>query len=409
VNHRPSAAPARVSLPFPRLPKYGPAETRAAVGLMESGRLSETSRGPATTGLEDDFAALTETQHALAFNSGTASLHAALHAVGAHDHAGVITSPLTWISAITAAFHAGSFPIFCDLEADSPNLAAATAREAADRSSAVLVTHAFGIPARQADILAAVPLPLVEDCSHAHGALYQGRPVGSWGAAGCFSLQDSKVVSGGEGGVLTTSDHAIYQRALTLGHHPHRLDVELTDPALRLLAETGAGYKYRIHPLAAAIARANLRHLPERMAAAEANLAHLLDVLAAHDAPITVPSLDADSVRGWYGTPLTVTEPVPDPAALYTACTAAGISLRPLYPDWLRSPLLKTPAVLHRFWPHVKHTPYTVPVPDAFPTYYRARRQTLWLKIPQLPALDYMEQVATALAQTLASELTPST
>ncbi|MFH9355052.1 DegT/DnrJ/EryC1/StrS family aminotransferase [Kitasatospora sp. NPDC017646] len=49
-------------------------------------------------------------------------------------------------------------------------------------------------------------LPIVEDCSHAHGALYQGRAVGSWGAAGCFSLQESKAVSGGEGGILTTTD-----------------------------------------------------------------------------------------------------------------------------------------------------------------------------------------------------------
>jgi dTDP-4-amino-4,6-dideoxygalactose transaminase len=96
-------------------------------------------------------------------------------------------------------------------------------------------------------------------------SVYRGRPVGSWGAAGCFSLQESKAVSGGEGGILTTSNAVIYQRAMTLGHHPLRLADELTDPDLLPLTEAAASYKFRMPALAAVIALQQLRSLPEQM------------------------------------------------------------------------------------------------------------------------------------------------
>ena len=179
-----TAAPA-VTLPFPRRPRYGDAEITAVTTLMRSGSLSELARGPASAGLEDAFRDLAGTAHALSFNSGTASLHIALHAIqhaaDTSPDAGVVMSPMTWLSAITAAFHAGSFPVFADLAPGSPNLDPAAAVAAG--SPAVLITHAFGIPARM-DEFTLLPAPVIEDCSHAHGALHHGRPVGSWGRAG---------------------------------------------------------------------------------------------------------------------------------------------------------------------------------------------------------------------------------
>jgi dTDP-4-amino-4,6-dideoxygalactose transaminase/mannose-6-phosphate isomerase-like protein (cupin superfamily) len=397
-----------VTLPFPRTAKYGRAEQDVVQALMVTGRLSETGRGPATTALENAFSALVGVDHSLAFNSGTASLHAALHAVGAHPQAGVATSPLTWISAITAAFHAGSFPVFHDIAPDSLALDPDSITEHVGEQdhSAVLVTHAYGIPAAMDALLtAAGPVPVVEDCSHAHGAAYRGRMVGSWGAAGCFSLQDSKSVSGGEGGILTTSDRAVYERAMTLGHHPHRFAGELRSPDLLGLTDTGAAYKYRIHPLAAGIAHVQLGKLGHRMSMAGLNLATLRQVLADLHAPVAVPELDEGSVRGWYGTPLTVTVDVPDPRVLAEACTAAGVPLRSLYPDWLRAPLLQTPSLAGRFWPHLEHSAYRPPVPEKYPNYYRARNRTLVLKIPTVHAPDYMAQVAAALAHVLAENL----
>ncbi|KJK56024.1 DegT/DnrJ/EryC1/StrS family aminotransferase [Saccharothrix sp. ST-888] len=391
----------KVTLPFPREPKYGRAEKDAVLKLLDDGHLSEINRGPATNALEAAFARLAGTRHALSFNSGTASLHAALHAIGANPEAGVAVSPMTWISAITAVFQAGSYPVFCDIEPDSPNIAATAVAQIADQCSAVLATHTWGIPARMDRLTKATDLPIVEDCSHAHGAVYQGRAVGSWGAAGCFSLQESKSVSGGEGGVLTTSDREIYERALTLGHHPARLAAELTLPGLKPLAATGAAYKYRMPALSAVIARRQLRSLPDRMLAAEQNLSTLRKALEEYDAPVAWPGIGELSVRGWYGTPLTINVRVPDPKTLHEKCRAAGVPLRAQYEDWTQTPLLQRPDLAARYWPRLADSPYQPPTRDELPNYYKALRQMIVLKVPQIPAADYMEQVAEALAVVL--------
>ncbi|BAJ29286.1 MULTISPECIES: DegT/DnrJ/EryC1/StrS family aminotransferase [Kitasatospora] len=394
-----------VTLPFPREPKYGQAEKDAVLKLLDDGHLSEINRGPATNALEAAFARLTGTRHALSFNSGTASLHAALHAVGASPEAGVAVSPMTWVSALTAVFQAGSYPVFCDIEPDSPNIAAATITQAVGACSAVLATHTWGVPARMDQLAAATGLPIVEDCSHAHGALYQGRPVGSWGAAGCFSLQESKAVSGGEGGILTTTDRQVYERALTLGHHPARLAAELTLPDLLPFATTGAAYKYRMPALSAVIARQQLRSLPDRMLAAEQNLATLRKALEEYDVPLAWPEIGELSVRGWYGTPLTINVRVPDPVELSKRFKAAGVPVGSLYEDWTQAPLLQHPDLAARFWPHLAHSPYRPPTREELPNFHKAMRQMIVLKVPQILAPDYMEQVAEALAAVLVRTL----
>ncbi len=390
---------ARMTIPFPANPKYGKAEITAVTRLMRSGSLSEVHRGPAVAALEDAFAAMVGTTRALSFNSGTASLHAALHAAGATPGQGVITSPMTWISAITAAFHAGSFPVFADLAENSPNLDPAAIDPAA--CSAVLVTHAWGIPATM-DKLAGLPVPVIEDCSHAHGAIYQGRPVGSWGTAGCFSLQETKAVSGGEGGILTTSDERVYQRALTIGHHPARLAAELTQPDLLPLAGTGASYKYRMPAVSAVIASEQLRTLDVRMKNSEDNHAHLTQLIADAGLPLAPAHVAAGTIRGWYGTPFTLLQPAAGPTALFTACKAAGLPVRALYPDWLTTPLLQVPALIERYWPHMRGR-WAIPDPRDFPRYQRFREQTIILKIPDVPAPGYITQVAEVLASTVHS------
>ncbi|MYW02316.1 DegT/DnrJ/EryC1/StrS family aminotransferase [Streptomyces sp. SID3343] len=391
--------PRTVTLPFPRRPKYGDAEITAATKLLREGRLSDVGRGPAIAALEDAFAALVDTTHALSFNSGTASLHAALHAVDVTPDQGVVMSPMTWVSAITAAFHAGSFPIFADLDPDSPNLDPAGLDTA--HCSAVLVTHAWGVPAPM-HRFTGFPVPVVEDCSHAHGARHQGRPVGSWGTAGCFSLQETKAVSGGEGGILTTSDRLVYERAMTLGHHPRRLAEELTAPELLPLIEAPASHKFRMPTLAAVIAHEQLNTLPARMRDSDRNLAHLTRLVENAGLPIAPVPIPADAVRGWYGTPFTLTTPVNDPAALHTRLQQARLPIRALYPDWLTTPLLSEAVLVERHWPHMRGR-WTSPRPQDFPNYRRFRRQTVVLKIPDLPAPDYIEQVAAVLATTLRS------
>lgn len=387
--------------PFPRAPRYGASTRDAVTALLDTGRLSETGRGPATTAIENAFAELTDTRYALSLNSGTAALHAALHAAGAGPDRGVAVSPMTWISALTAIFHAGSYPLFHDVEENSPVLSPDVLPDVAGRCGAVLVTHAWGTPAAMEPFLSPDLPPVVEDCSHAHGAIHHGRPVGSWGVAGCFSLQESKAVSGGEGGILTTSDRGIYERAMTLGHHPHRLAAELTDPDLVPLIPSAASYKFRMPALSAVIAREDLRGLAARNLAAQNNWQVLHDLVGRHGLPIAFPELGENSQRGWYGTPLILQSEIDRPDDLQAACVQAGIPVRAQYPDWLASPLLQSTELLTRFWPHVAHTDYRPASRADLPHYDRLRRQLLVLKIPDVPAPDYMEQVGHALAAVL--------
>jgi dTDP-4-amino-4,6-dideoxygalactose transaminase len=392
-----------VALPYPRDAKYTAADGAAVAQVLAERHLSDIARGRWIAELEDAFAALTASSHALSFNSGTASLHAAVHAAGATPERGVLVSPMTWISALTAVFQAGSYPVFADIAPDRPTLApAALTAAAVEQCAAALVTHAWGIPARMDELAAANTLPLIEDCSHAHGAIYAGRPVGSWGVAGCFSLQESKSVSGGEGGVLTTSDREIYERAMSLGHHPVRLTVELTLPGLTELAATGAAYKYRMPVLSAAIALQQLRALPARMDAAEANLALLREVLDAHGTGLRWPDPGERSVRGWYGTAAYLPSAPPSSAVLRQKLSDAGVPLRSMYEDWIPTPLLQDPNLAARFWPHLRHSAYRPPDPDQLPNYRDARERMLVLKIPNTPAADYTEQVGHAIAAVLA-------
>ncbi|MGH3923468.1 MAG: DegT/DnrJ/EryC1/StrS family aminotransferase, partial [Pseudonocardiaceae bacterium] len=195
----------------------------------------------------------------------------------------------------------------------------------------------------------------------------------------------------------------VYERALTLGHHPHRLGAELTDPDVTAFAGSGASYKFRIPALSAVIAREQLRGLPARNANAEANWRTLHEIITCSKLPIQFPRIAPGSVRGWYGTPLVVTDTIQDPAALFAKCTARGIPLRALYPDWLASPLLQRPDLLARFWPNITSTAYRPPDPESLTAYQQLRRQMLIVKIPDLPAPDYMEQVGNALAAVLAT------
>lgn len=92
---------------------------------------------------------------------------------------------------------------------------------------------------------------------------------------------------------------------------------------------------------------------------------------------------------------------MPDPAELGRRFKAAGVPVRSLYEDWTQAPLFQHPELAARFWPHLAHSPYRPPTQDELPNYYRALRQTVVLKVPQIPATDYMEQIAEALATVL--------
>jgi len=206
------------------------------------------------------------TRYALAHCNGTAALHAAVFAAGVRQGDEVITPSYTWHASISPILHCMGTPIFCDVDARTFCADPADIRrKVTDRTKAIIVTHVFGNPAKMDEIMVLAGehnLIVIEDASHAHGATFGGRQVGSMGHIGCFSMQASKAVSAIEGGVATTNDTDLYERMLILGHYG-RVAYNLVTDKYRPLHNIGLGVKYRANPLALAMAEVQLARLPE--------------------------------------------------------------------------------------------------------------------------------------------------
>lgn len=203
-------------------------------------------------------------RYALSTNNGTAAIHSAMHAIGLAPGDEIITPSYTYWATSLAARLCGAIPIFADVQPDSANIDPADiARKITPRTKAIIVTHLWGMPCEMAEIVSLAHrynLKVIEDASHAHGAEYHGRKIGTWGDAGCFSMQASKLLPSIEGGFLLTNDSDLYAKACALGHYTR----VPADHDWANLNSTGLGYKYRIHPCATALARVRLRKLDEQ-------------------------------------------------------------------------------------------------------------------------------------------------
>ena len=257
-------------------------EVKAAVNaLMDQG--VTTIGGP--TGVigefEAAFAAMTGSRHALSMNSGTATLHSAYFAVGVGPGDEVLCPAYTWHASATPIIHCAATPVFCDIRPESLTIDPDDVeRRITERTKALCVVHVFGNVCdmdRLCDIAERHQLALIEDASHAHGALWKGKPVGSFGAVGCFSMQGSKAVSGGESGVAVTDDPEILDRMILLGHfgRPRQGVLEVVNT----IGDMSLGTKYRPHPWAIAMAHVGLKRLPELNAKRTAAYEHLNDEL----------------------------------------------------------------------------------------------------------------------------------
>jgi dTDP-4-amino-4,6-dideoxygalactose transaminase len=254
--------------------------------------------------LEDDLAAFHGVRHALLTSSGTAALHSMYAACGIRAGDEVIVPAYTFFATVTPLFHLGAVPVLADCDADGGLDPEDVAHRITDRTVAIVVTHMWGTPAQSQRLRTLADthgLLLLEDGSHAHGASAGGRKIGTFGHAAAFSLNGPKPLSAGEGGFLLTDDDKTYRRALVHGHYNKRCrnEIPLDDP-LHKFAVTGQGLKFRIHPLAAAVAAQQLPQLEAWLDARQACARHMSDVLD-NVAGITPPRFADDIRPSWYG------------------------------------------------------------------------------------------------------------
>ncbi len=267
-----------------RLPAAGEREIEAVVELMKKGEISVS---PVVDAFEEEFAEYIGTTYGLASNSGTSALHEALVGAGVSPGKEVIVPSYTFGPGAAVILAAHGVPVFCDVDRDTYCIDPEdVARKISPRTCAILVVHVWGNPCDMGPILELArehDLAVVEDCSHAHGAEWHGKKVGSVGDVGGFSLQGGKLVKAGEGGVLTTDDSACYERAATYGRS-EKIRNFPEDSPYKQSGLVGMGFKHRPHPLGIAIAREQLRDLDERNSVRNENGAYLEAGIADIDA-----------------------------------------------------------------------------------------------------------------------------
>ncbi len=257
--------------------RFGEAEEALVLEVLRSGMLAQ---GPKVAKLEELFAALTGTSHAVAVNNGTTALVAALQALDLEPGDEVVTSPFTFVATLNAALEAGATVRFADIDLGDFCIDPATVPSVVtDRTRVLMPVHLYGQASDMtplAILASARGLAVVEDAAQAHGAAVDGRSVGGFGQA-CFSLYATKNVTTGEGGVVTTDDDALADRLRLLRNQGMRA---------RYQYEL-AGHNYRMTDLQAAVGIPQMERLPEITDARRANAAALDEGLAGLEGLIT--------------------------------------------------------------------------------------------------------------------------
>ncbi len=234
-----------------------------AIALMKKGEISQSQ---SVIDFEKRFASYMGAKYALATNNGTSSLDSALFAVGVRPGDEVLVPSLTFWASMVPIIAQHATPVFCDIDRNTHCMDPADIeRKITPKTRAIMLVHVWGAACDMDAIMAIARkhnIKVIEDCSHAHGTKYKGVHVGNFGDIGCYSLQGSKLLPAGEGGILITNNLEYYERCLAFGHYDRLADLPETSEYRKYML-TGMGHKYRPHPLAIALANRRLDTLDE--------------------------------------------------------------------------------------------------------------------------------------------------
>ena len=297
---------------------FGAEELAELQKVIASGVLNCT-RGTTVIEFEKRFAAWLGVSFCRMVTSGTAAVHTAVAAIDPEPGDEIITTPITDMGAITPILYQTAIPVFADVDPETYNVTAETiAARITPRTKAVIVTHLFGTCCDMDPILelcAERGLPLIEDCAQAYGSLYKGRRPGTMGVIGCYSLQQGKHMSTGEGGMVVCNDPALARR-------------------MRLFVDKAWGYgdpkpdhyflapNYRLTELQGAVALAQFERLPAMVEHRVAMADRLSAAIA--DAPgVSAPKSTEGSTHTYWKYCLRI-----DPAVIPGGSDAFGAALK---------------------------------------------------------------------------------
>jgi perosamine synthetase len=239
------------------------AEDKTRVLAVLERNLLSGVHGPEAAGLEADWAAYTGSRHVLSFNSGTAAIHTALYALGLGPGDEVITSAYSFSGSFHPVLQQNAIPVFVDIDLRTHNIDVSQIEaKITDRTRALLPVHIEGTPCDMDEIQAlsrTYGIPVIEDACQAHGTHYKGKKSGTMGVAGCFSLNVTKNLCGGEGGLLNTDNDELAERARTFRTFGEKVGRQ--KEKIRPYSSYTIGWNYRTQELPAALARSQLKRL----------------------------------------------------------------------------------------------------------------------------------------------------
>ncbi len=254
---------------FSPWPNFTEEEVEAVQQILRSNRVNYWT-GRECRMFEEEFAAFVDVPYAIALANGTVALDLALKAYGISAGDEVIVTARSFIASASCISTAGATPIFADVDENSQNITAETIQSLiTSKTRGIICVHLAGYPCDMDPIMAlakAHDLFVIEDCAQAHGAVYKGRPVGSIGDIGAWSFcQDKIMTTGGEGGMVTTKDKALYEFMWSYKDHGK------SKAAMEAARHAGSGFQWVHHQIGtnwrmieiqAAIGRIQLKRMP---------------------------------------------------------------------------------------------------------------------------------------------------
>ncbi len=255
----------KIKIPITK-PYIGEEEKELISKVVDSGWVSQ---GPMVAEFEEMFAEYVGVKYAVATTSCTTALHAALSVSGIGSGDEVIVPSLSFIATANSVVHCGAKPVFVEIDPETCNMDVKKIENAiTKKTKAIMPVHQMGLPAdidAIKDIANRYRLKVIEDAACAIGSEYKGRRIGGHGNIACFSFHPRKVITTGEGGMLTTDDPELAERLRRFRHHGMSVSDLERHKAENVIIESylNIGYNYRMTDMQAAMGIAQMRKLPE--------------------------------------------------------------------------------------------------------------------------------------------------
>ena len=276
-------------------------DVKAVVAALRSDWLTT---GPAVEAFERAVASVVEARHAVAVNSGTAALHAAVFAAGIGPGDEVVTSPLTFAASANAVLYLGGTPVFADVRPDTLNVDPAELEaRMTPKTRAVLPVDFAGQPC-DLDVIGGIArargLSVIEDAAHALGASHKGRTVGAIADLTTFSFHPAKLITTGEGGMVTTNSDDLASRLRRFRNHGLATDFrERSARGAPYSPMVDLGFNYRLSDLQCALGTSQLSRLEPLLKRRAAIAERYTAALGGMDF-VTVPTVLPDCRHGWH-------------------------------------------------------------------------------------------------------------